>query len=63
MYLNMAVRIGAPIDITPTKDDPALGADPQRNNKFDFSTVKDQTNCPFSAHIRKTNPRSDLDNV
>jgi Dyp-type peroxidase family len=58
-------KSGAPIDITPTKDDPALGADPLRNNNFqydfqnpdDFST---QTRCPFAAHTRKTNPRNDL---
>jgi len=53
-------KSGAPVDLTPLKDDPALGADPQRNNNFDFSTAKDQTKCPFAAHIRKTNPRSDL---
>jgi Dyp-type peroxidase family len=56
-------KSGAPIDITPLQDDPVLGADPQRNNNFDFSTVKDQTKCPFSAHVRKTNPRSDLPNA
>lgn len=53
-------KSGAPIDIVPTHDDPVLAADPNRNNNFDFSKVKDQTNCPFAAHIRKTNPRSDL---
>ncbi|KAI0338774.1 peroxidase TAP [Trametopsis cervina] len=58
-------KSGAPTDITPEVDDPALGADPQRNNNFDFahltsSLVSDQSFCPFSAHIRKTNPRADL---
>ncbi|KLO11577.1 Dyp-type peroxidase [Schizopora paradoxa] len=53
-------KSGAPIDITPLKDDPALGADPQRRNNFDFSDATDQSRCPFSAHIRKTNPRTDL---
>ena len=51
---------GAPVDLSPNQDDPVLAADPQRNNNFDFSSVKDQTNCPFAAHIRKNNPRSDL---
>lgn len=57
---------GAPIDLTPLADDPALGADPQRNNNFrydfpnDFST---QDRCPFAAHTRKTNPRNDLESL
>jgi len=37
-----------------------MGADPEKRNNFDFSKSTDQTRCPFSAHIRKTNPRSDL---
>lgn len=55
-------KSGAPIDITPVHDDPALAKDPQRNNNFDFSgnDQTDQTKCPFAAHIRKTNPRADL---
>lgn len=55
-------KSGAPIDITPTKDDPVLAKDPQRNNNFNFGgdDQTDQTKCPFAAHIRKTNPRDDL---
>lgn len=54
-------KSGAPIDLAPTADDPALGADPQRNNNFDYSdTLTDETRCPFGAHVRKTNPRQDL---
>ncbi|KAF8485532.1 hypothetical protein JB92DRAFT_3026452 [Gautieria morchelliformis] len=53
-------KSGAPIDRTPTQDDPKMAADPHENNKFDFSKPKDQTSCPFAAHVRKTNPRSDL---
>ena len=36
---NGRFKSGAPIDITPVKDDPALAKDPQRNNDFDFSDV------------------------
>lgn len=55
-------QVGAPIDITPVKDDPALGADPSKNNNFRYSFPDDQTQtrCPFAAHTRKTNPRADL---
>lgn len=56
---------GAPVDLAPTVDDPVLAADPQQNNNFNythpgFDEATDQTHCPFSAHVRKTNPRSDL---
>jgi deferrochelatase/peroxidase EfeB len=30
-------KSGAPIDLAPTQDDPALAVDPQRNNDFDFT--------------------------
>jgi hypothetical protein len=48
---------GAPVDLTPMVDDPALGADPHRNNDFNylhvgFSPLSDQSHCPFAAHIR-----------
>ncbi|KAG7092765.1 hypothetical protein E1B28_009089 [Marasmius oreades] len=61
-------KSGAPIDLAPLRDDKALGADPKRNNDFTFehpgADIKtNQTNCPFSAHIRKTRPRADLSPV
>ena len=55
---------GAPVDITPLKDNPALGADPLRNNNFNYDIGDDPTaqdRCPFAAHTRKTNPRFDLE--
>ena len=57
---------GAPVDLAPTKDDPALGADPLRNNNFRYTFPDDQQTqdrCPFAAHLRKTNPRADLEDA
>ena len=48
---------GAPIQAAPNADDTALAGDAHRNNDFVFGG--NQTRCPFSAHIRKTNPRDD----
>ncbi|KAJ7089327.1 hypothetical protein B0H15DRAFT_780120 [Mycena belliarum] len=60
-------KSGAPVFLAPHVDDPALGADPTRNNNFTYAepgetvaSATDQTKCPFSAHIRKTRPRADL---
>ncbi|KAF7505414.1 hypothetical protein GJ744_000960 [Endocarpon pusillum] len=55
----MLARAGAPVDITPLKDDEALGKDRNRRNKFSYNPTS-QEKCPFAAHTRKTNPRSDL---
>ncbi|MCJ1403005.1 hypothetical protein MMC11_006227 [Xylographa trunciseda] len=57
-------KSGAPVDLAPTTDDPSLGADPLRNNNFSYNFPDDQKTqdrCPFAAHIRKTNPRGDLE--
>lgn len=59
-------RTGAPIDVTPTKDDLKLAADPSRNNDFRYDFPNDsqtQDRCPFAAHTRKTNPRADLEDL
>nr|WAW38290.1 DyP-type peroxidase [Chondrostereum purpureum] len=58
-------KSGAPVDLAPLFDDPVLAADPTRNNDFTFShpgadILSNQTNCPFSAHVRKVRPRADL---
>ncbi|KIM21575.1 hypothetical protein M408DRAFT_12506 [Serendipita vermifera MAFF 305830] len=57
-------KSGAPIDLSPLADNPALGADPNQNNNFDFfhagfNPTSDESHCPFAAHIRKSRPRSD----
>lgn len=51
-------KSGAPVPLTPFRDDPELAT---RN---DFSFVSgSQEQCPFAAHVRKMNPRGDLDVV
>lgn len=59
-------KSGAPTDITPLHDNPDLGRDQNRNNDFRFAFPDDQTTqdrCPFAAHIRKMNPRADLEDI
>ncbi|THH33434.1 heme-thiolate peroxidase [Antrodiella citrinella] len=59
-------KSGAPLDLAPLKDDPVLAADPQRNNNFRYNFPEDpqtQDRCPFAAHVRKTNPRFDLEGL
>jgi Dyp-type peroxidase family len=50
---------GAPLALAPERDDPALGADPGRNNAFLYAANDDARGlkCPFGAHARRTNPR------
>jgi Dyp-type peroxidase family len=51
-------RSGAPLALCPTHDDPALGADPRRNNAFLFK--EDDAigyHTPCGSHIRRMNPR------
>ncbi|KAF2964055.1 dyp-type peroxidase [Xylaria multiplex] len=49
-------KSGAPIDLTPLRDNPAFAT--RQDFRFD---PQNQERCPFAAHVRKTNPRSDLD--
>lgn len=53
-------RSGAPLALSPDNDDPTLGADPSRNNDFSYENDKEGLKCPFSAHIRRVNPRDAL---
>lgn len=51
-------RSGAPLALCPFHDDPALGADPRRNNDFLFrDDDPDGFKTPCGSHIRRTNPR------
>jgi Dyp-type peroxidase family len=55
-------KSGAPIDLDPIHDNPA-DAVPSRVNDFDYSDDPGQVKCPFSAHLRKTNPRAGFPGV
>jgi Dyp-type peroxidase family len=50
-------RSGAPLVLAPDVDNPALGADPLRNNDFDYSNDLRGRRAPFGCHIRRMNPR------
>ena len=50
-------RSGAPLTLAPDKDDPALGADPQRNNNFSYANDPDGKQAPLGCHMRRMNPR------
>jgi Dyp-type peroxidase family len=50
-------RSGAPLTLAPDADDPALGADPQRNNDFNYANDSRGRQAPFGCHIRRMNPR------
>ena len=43
--------------LAPDKDDPELGADPNRNNAFMYSATTRGLKCPVGSHVRRMNPR------
>ncbi|RMI33292.1 Dyp-type peroxidase [Nocardia stercoris] len=57
-------RSGAPLVLSPDRDDPELGADPLRNNDFGY---KEQDPfgyaCPLGSHARRLNPRDTAANI
>lgn len=55
-------RSGAPLVLAPERDDPKLGADAYRNNVFSYEEDMQGLKCPFSAHMRRVNPRDALKN-
>jgi Dyp-type peroxidase family len=57
-------RSGAPLVLAPEKDDPALGADRQRNNDFTYKDMDPHGYAvPLGAHIRRMNPRDTAHNM
>jgi Dyp-type peroxidase family len=52
-------KSGAPLELSPLRDDWVLGNDPRRNNDFDYGDDPFQRRCPYAAHIRKVYPRDD----
>ena len=51
---------GAPLALAPGGDDASLGADPLRNDAFGYADDARGLKCPFSAHVRRVNPRDAL---
>jgi Dyp-type peroxidase family len=57
-------RSGAPLVLAPDKDDPALGADLQRKNDFNYKEMDPHGYAvPLGAHIRRLNPRDTAANM
>jgi deferrochelatase/peroxidase EfeB len=57
-------RSGAPLVLAPDSDDPALGADPQRTNDFNYAQMDPYGyGCPVGSHIRRMNPRDTAVNM
>jgi Dyp-type peroxidase family len=50
-------RSGAPLMLATDADDDGLGADPMRNNAFNFAEDPKGLLCPYSSHMRRLNPR------
>lgn len=48
---------GAPLALAPDRDDPALGADAQRNNAFLYGDDPRGLKCPVGSHARRMHPR------
>ena len=55
-------RSGAPLVLAADGDDANLGADLDRNNAFSYEDDMKGLKCPFTAHIRRVNPRDALKN-
>src|SRR5207302_2904149 len=55
---------GAPLVLTPEKDDPELAGDLQHTNDFDYGKMDPHGyGCPLGAHIRRMNPRDTAANM
>ena len=51
---------GAPLALSPDKDDAELGADPERNNAFLYGDDPRGLQCPVGAHARRMNARDSV---
>jgi Dyp-type peroxidase family len=57
-------RSGAPLVLSPDKDDPALGANPMRNNDFNYKEMDPLGYAvPLGSHARRMNPRDTATNM
>jgi deferrochelatase/peroxidase EfeB len=57
-------RSGAPLVLSPEKDDPQLGTDSHRTNDFAYAKMDPYGYaCPLGAHIRRMNPRDTAVNM
>jgi Dyp-type peroxidase family len=57
-------RSGAPLVLAPEKDDAALGADPLRNNNFNYKREDPLGYAvPLGSHVRRMNPRDTAANM
>jgi Dyp-type peroxidase family len=57
-------RSGAPLVLCPDHDDPQLGADPLRNNDFNYKQMDPHGYAvPLGAHARRLNPRDTAVNM
>ena len=51
---------GAPLALSPDKDDLELGTDPERNNTFMYGDDPRGLKCPVGAHARRMNARDSV---
>lgn len=57
-------RSGAPLVLAPEHDDPELGADPNRNNDFNYKEMDPHGYAvPLGSHARRLNPRDTAANM
>src|SRR5882757_4130302 len=57
-------RSGAPLVLAPNEDDPELGADPMRNNDFNYKEMDPHGYAvPLGSHARRLNPRDTAVNM
>ncbi|MEP6762831.1 MAG: Dyp-type peroxidase [Gemmatimonadaceae bacterium] len=56
-------RSGAPLTLTPEKDDHEIGADAHRNNNFSYEEDELGKTVPLSCHMRRMNPRDTKQSV